>query len=166
MHDLVRDSIRQTLLATRPVASFPMGRSSQKLPAETDAAEVAEKLEEEAQLGQAAQNALVESSPSQIRTGTPWRAPTTPFKLSSPIPEPRTSRLPLEEALSPYAPAAPNWDADSASGPASPPAITAPGELPADLQPLGQVQESFIVAANPDRALDRRPARRARAGTV
>ena len=28
MHDLVRDSIRQTLLATRPVASFPMSRSA------------------------------------------------------------------------------------------------------------------------------------------
>src|SRR5208282_6367400 len=27
MHDLVRDSIRQTLLATRPVASFPMSRT-------------------------------------------------------------------------------------------------------------------------------------------
>ena len=149
IHDLVRDALRQALLATRPVASFPMGRSSQKLPVETDAAEVAEKLEEEAELGQAVQNPLVENTPLQTRTGTPWRAPTTPFRLSSPTPEPRTGRLPLEEALSPYAPAAPNWDADSASRPATPPAITAPGELPADLQPLGQVQESFIVATNP-----------------
>jgi DNA mismatch repair protein MutL len=165
IHDLVRDALRQALLATRPVASFPMARSSQKLPVETDAAEVAEKLEEEAELGQAVQNPLVETTPSQgrasrpgqdhrgtplqTRTGTPWRAPTTPFRLSSPKPEPRTGRLPLEEALSPYAPAAPNWDADSAPRPATPPAITAPGELPADLQPLGQVQESFIVATNP-----------------
>jgi len=149
IHDLVRDALRQALLATRPVASFPMGRSSQKLPVETDAAEVAEKLEEEAELGQAVQNPLVENTPLQTRTGTPWRAPTTPFRLSSPTPEPRTGRLPLEEALSPYAPAAPNWDADSASRPATPPAITAPGELPADLQPLGQVQESFVVATNP-----------------
>jgi DNA mismatch repair protein MutL len=149
IHDLVRDALRQALLATRPVASFPMGRSSQKLPVETDAAEVAEKLEEEAELGQAVQNPLVENTPLQTRTGTPWRAPTTPFRLSSPTPEPRTGRLPLEEALSPYAPAAPNWDADSASRPATPPVITAPGELPADLQPLGQVQESFVVATNP-----------------
>jgi DNA mismatch repair protein MutL len=165
IHDLVRDALRQALLATRAVASFPMGRSSQKLPVETDAAEVAEKLGEEAPLGQAVQNPLVETTPSQgrasgpwqdrrgtplqTRTGTPWRAPTTPFRLASLTPEPRTGRLPLEEALSPYAPAAPNWDADSASRPATPPAITAPGELPADLQPLGQVQESFIVATNP-----------------
>ena len=165
IHDLVRDALRQALLATRPVASFPMGRSSQKLPVETDSAEVAEKLEEEAELGQAVQNPLVETTrsqgrasgpwqdrrgtPWQTRPGSPWRAPATPFRLSSPTPEPRTGRLPLEEALSPYAPAAPNWDADSASRPATPPAITAPGELPADLQPLGQVQESFIVATNP-----------------
>jgi DNA mismatch repair protein MutL len=32
---------------------------------------------------------------------------------------------------------------------AAPSAIVAPGELPVDLQPLGQVQESFIVATNP-----------------
>jgi len=157
IHDLVRDALRQALLATRPVASFPMARPSQKLPVETDSAEVAEKLEEEAELGQAVQNPLVGTTPSpgrasgpwQDRRGTPWRAPTAPFRLASPTPEPRAGRLPLEEALSPYAPAAPNWDADSASRPATPPAITAPGELPADLQPLGQVQESFIVATNP-----------------
>jgi DNA mismatch repair protein MutL len=32
---------------------------------------------------------------------------------------------------------------------AAPSDIAPPGELPADLQPLGQVQESFIVATNP-----------------
>jgi DNA mismatch repair protein MutL len=164
IHDLVRDSLRQALLATRPVASFPMGRSSQKLPVETDSAEVAEKLEEEAQLGQAVQNPLVETTPSQgrasrpwqdsrgtptqTRTGTPWRAP-TPFKLSSPEPAPRTGQLPLEAALSPYAPPLSRLEADSRVPQAAPYDIAPPGELPADLQPLGQVQESFIVATNP-----------------
>jgi len=157
IHDLVRDSLRQALLATRPIASFPMARSPREMPVETDAAEVAEKLEEEAPLGQAEQKPLSEtpssqgraSRPWQTRAGTPWRAPTTPFRLSSPIPEPRTGRLPLEAALSPYAPSEPDWGADSASHPAAPPHIAPPGELPADLQPLGQVQESFVVATNP-----------------
>ncbi|MGA2076879.1 MAG: DNA mismatch repair endonuclease MutL [Terriglobia bacterium] len=170
VHDLVRDSLRQALLATRPVASFPMGRSSREVPVETDAAEVAEKLAEEA-ARQGVQDPLIgpppqsragtpshdsrgapwqprTGTPSQVRTGTPWRAP-TPFKLSSPEPVPRTGQLPLEAALSPYAPAASRFEADSRVLQATPYDIAPPGELPADLQPLGQVQESFIVATNP-----------------
>jgi DNA mismatch repair protein MutL len=145
IHDLVRDSLRQALLATRPVAAFPMGKSSRAMPLDTDAAEVAEKLEEEPAAGEGAQHP---------RRGTPWRAPTPPapvrpFSLSAPRPEPRTDRLPLEAALSPYAPAVPRAEADSPAREAAPSAIVAPGELPVDLQPLGQVQESFIVATNP-----------------
>ncbi len=157
IHDLVRDALRQALLATRPVASFPMARPSREMPVETDAAEVAEKLEEEAELGQAVQNPLVETTPSQgrasrswqDRTGTPWRAPTPPFKLSSPELVARTERLPLEAALSPYAPPLSRLEADSRVPQAAPSDMAPPGELPADLQPLGQVQESFVVATNP-----------------
>ena len=47
IHDLVRDSIRQALLATRPVAAFPMSRARGVTPADTDTAEVSEKLSEE-----------------------------------------------------------------------------------------------------------------------
>jgi DNA mismatch repair protein MutL len=145
IHDLVRDALRQALLATRPVAAFPLGKSSRGMPLDTDAAEVAEKLEEERAAGQGAQHP---------RAGKPWRAPTPPasarpFKLSAPRPEPRPDRLPLEVALSPYAPAAPRSEADSLARAAPPSAVVGPGELPADLQPLGQVQESFIVATNP-----------------
>jgi DNA mismatch repair protein MutL len=140
IHDLVRDSLRQALLATRPVAAFPIAKSSRGMPLDTEAAEVAEKLEEEPAAGQGAQHP---------RAGSPWRAPTPPFKLSAPRPEPRTERLPLEAALSPYAPALPRSEADSAAREAAPSAMVAPGELPVDLQPLGQVQESFIVATNP-----------------
>ncbi len=140
IHDLVRDSIRQALLATRPVAAFPIPRSSRGMPLDTDAAEVAERLDEEPGVRQGAQHS---------RTGTPWRAPTAPpFSLSPPRPEPQTDRLPLEAALSPYAPAGPRSEADLTPREVASPAIVAPGELPVDLQPLGQVQESFIVATN------------------
>jgi DNA mismatch repair protein MutL len=149
IHDLVRDSIRQALLATRPVAAFPMPKSSRGMPVDTDAAEVAEKLDEEPGVGQSAQHPQT-GAPWQDRRGTPWRTPTaSPFSLSAPLPEPHTDRLPLELALSPYAPAAvPRSEADLAAREAASPAMVAPGELPVDLQPLGQVQESFIVATN------------------
>jgi DNA mismatch repair protein MutL len=148
IHDLVRDSLRQALLATRPIAAFPISKSSRGTPLDTDAAEVAEKLEEEPAVGQGARPSHMGGS-SQAGTGTPRRTPIPPFKLSSPRPEPQTDRLPLEVALSPYAPAAPRSEADWAAHAAASPAIAAPGELPVDLQPLGQVQESFIVATNP-----------------
>ena len=140
IHDLVRDSIRQALLATRPVAAFPIPRSSRGMPLDTDAAEVAEKLDEEPAVRQGAKF-LHRTTPSR-----PVSAP--PFRLSPPRPEPQTDRLPLEAALSPYAPAVPRSEADLAAREAASPAIVAPGELPTDLQPLGQVQESFIVATN------------------
>jgi DNA mismatch repair protein MutL len=140
VHDLVRDSLRQALLATRPVAAFPIAKASRGMPVDTDAAEVAEKLAEEPTAGQGAQHP---------RAPAPGRALTPPFRLSAPRPEPRTERLPLEAALSPYAPPTSGLVADSLARQAAPSAIVAPGELPADLQPLGQVQESFIVATNP-----------------
>ena len=161
IHDLVRDSLRQALLATRPVAAFPMAKPSRGMPVDADAAEVAEKLVEEPAAGQGAQHPRTGTPPcgpkppaclpydSRRQGGGPWRALTPPFKLSPPRPEPRTDRLPLEAALSPYAPVLPGSEADSPARQAAPSAIVAPGELPADLQPLGQVQESFIVATNP-----------------
>jgi DNA mismatch repair protein MutL len=155
IHDLVRDSLRQALLATRPIAAFPMARPSRGMPVDTDAAEVAEKIEEEPATGQAAQELRMGTppqaragTPSQFHTGAAWRAPTPPFKLSPLEAEPRTGRLPLEAALSPYTPSLSRPEAETAVRPAAPSAIAAPGELPADLQPLGQVQESFIVATD------------------
>jgi DNA mismatch repair protein MutL len=141
IHDLVRDSLRQALLATRPVAAFPIAKSSRGMPLDTDAAEVAEKLEEEPVVGQGAKlfNRATPTPPTSAR----------PFRLSAPPRQPRTDRLPLEAALSPYAPALPRSEADSPAREAAPSAIVEPGELPVDLQPLGQVQESFIVATNP-----------------
>jgi DNA mismatch repair protein MutL len=156
IHDLVRDSLRQALLATRPVAAFPIAKSSRGAPVDTDAAEVAEKLEEEPAAGRGARQPRTgmprqadTGTPREAGTGTPWRASTPPLKLSAPRPEPRTERLPLEAALSPYAPAMLRSEADSRPREAAAAPIMAPGELPADLQPLGQVQESFIVATNP-----------------
>ena len=125
---------------------------------DTDAAEVAEQLAEEPAAGQGAQQPGAgmprrsgTGTPGHAGTGTPWRASTArPFTLSSPRPEPRTGLLPLETALSPYVPTAPASEPGWPSRETTSPAMVTPGELPADLRPLGQVQESFIVAANPE----------------
>jgi DNA mismatch repair protein MutL len=137
IHDLVRDSIRQALLATRPVAAFPASRSVQPAGLAMEAADVAERLAEEPPLMRGAMPPSVAGRPPAWRGTGDWR-------LSSPHLEPRAQRLPLDSALAPYAPlpiAPPEVEAD---------ASVAPRELPLDLQPLGQVQESFIVATNPE----------------
>ena len=69
------------------------------------------------------------------------------FALSPPSVMPRAERLPFDVALSAYVPPAASAPpaVESAAGAGS---ATAPRELPSDLVPLGQVQESFIVATN------------------
>jgi len=141
MHDLVRDSIRQTLLSTRPVAAFPMSRSAPPAGLAVEAADVADKMAEEPP--------LMRGATAAPGTGRPWPRPGGGgFELFSPRPEPRAQRLPLDAALAPYAPvepsAGPAFDLPGAGAAAS----LAPRELPVDLEPLGQVQESFIVATN------------------
>jgi len=154
IHDLVRDSLRQALLARRPVAAFPGRRAPRATPTETDAAEVAERIEDEAATGPPPPASA--GTPPRAGRGTPWRAPTepgsgpsAPLRLSGPQPQPQTGRLPLEAALAPYASQLPGGQAEPAQRPAVGPLEAAPGELPPDLQPLGQVQESFIVATSP-----------------
>ncbi len=141
VHDLVRDSIRQTLLATRPVASFPMSKPAPPASLEVEAADVADVLAEEPPL---TRNATMPPSPPRPR-------PTTArpeFHLAPPRFEPHPQRLPLGSALAPYAPAEMPGALHIESPAVEESAIRAPRELPLDLQPLGQVQESFIVAVN------------------
>src|SRR5438876_1964365 len=199
IHDFVRDSVRQALIAARPVAAFPIAKAARSGRAE-DEAEIAERLAEEPPLIEGgAPPANVEArSPDrygQTRyssagdrhdSSSPATSPTTggreartPFRLSPPQPEPRTGTLPLgEAALSLYAPAEPGPASVEAfssvvpiggsAGPAGAAGPTEKGcpaassgsrssmapltasadEFPLDLRPLGQVQESFIVATN------------------
>jgi DNA mismatch repair protein MutL len=143
VHDLVRDSIRQTLLATRPVASFPMSRSAPPAGLAVEAADVADRLAEEPPLMRGAQMPAPPARP-------PGRGAGRDFHLSSPRMEPIPQRLPLGSALSPYAPFAPSGPFPTEPVTAAEAAIQTPPELPLNLQPLGQVQESFIVAVNSD----------------
>jgi len=179
IHDFVRDSIRQALVASRPVAAFPAGRRT-GIPMEEEV-EVAEKLSEEAPIagesGLGGRDSGVGSRQggrgfvSRPPVSVPPSGRAADFRLIPPRPEPHTERLPLE------GPGIPSVLAPSIS-PSSPPTIpvdeppacsqttagtmrdaTAPvgssetaaafvDEFPTDLWPLGQVQQSFIVATN------------------
>ena len=144
VHDLVRDSIRQTLLATRPVAPFPMSRSAPPAGLAVEEADVVDRLAEEPPL---MRGAMMPAPPAR----SSGHGTARDFHLSPARMEPRPQRLPLESSLAPYAPVAasnvvPDLPVTTGEGAAT----EIPRELPLDLQPLGQVQESFIVAVNSD----------------
>lgn len=137
-HDFVRDSIRQSLVAAQPVAAFPLPRRAAPAPQDEVATEAAERLADETPVMRGAMPpplrapAANSQSPSRI-------SPDQDFSLSSRAPEPVTGKLDLEAALAAYAPS------PEIAGPA---AQVVSSEFPRDLEPLGQVQESFIVATN------------------
>ncbi|PYV04749.1 MAG: DNA mismatch repair endonuclease MutL, partial [Acidobacteria bacterium] len=119
-----------------------------------------------------------DSAPPATSPTIGGREARAPFRLSPPRPEPHTGILPLGEAALSYAPAQPrppSVEAFSsvvpiggsagpagAAGPAEKgcpaassglrssmaPVAASADEFPLDLRPLGQVQESFIVATN------------------
>ena len=141
VHDLIRDSVLQALMATRPVAAFPIRRQVQ-----TDGRQ--DQIETRNESQAAAPGARRWTPPARPRDSF-GSAPARDFQLSAPRPNPSPGYLPLAEAaLSLYAPATPA----SCSAPYAEvaPASSEPrsGELPADLLPLGQIQSSFIVATN------------------
>jgi len=108
-----------------------------------EAADVADQLAEEPPLMRGATMPAPPARPSGPGAGRD-------FHLSPPRLEPRPQRLPLDSTLAPYAPVAPSGALPTAPVGAGEAAIQTPRELPLDLQPLGQVQESFIVAVNSD----------------
>jgi DNA mismatch repair protein MutL len=139
IHDFVRDSIRQGLVATQPVAAFPQPHRVSPPPDEV-AAEVTEKLDEETPGMRGAEPPPAAAmTPPEARSMRPFSG-AGGFALAARQPEPVTGNLPLAAALSAYAP--PEM---LPSGPAVP-----VSEFPSDLIPLGQVEESFIVATNAD----------------
>lgn len=142
LHDLVRDSIRQALVAARPVAAFPLPKASRAPSPDLDEAEAAERISEEPPLLRGAEVHVPPSVAAAPRG-------TRDFQLSSPRPAPETGTLPLEgAALSVYEPPEPFPPTTVEREGEVAPAGSGVSEFPADLHPLGQVQDSFIVATN------------------
>ncbi len=156
IHDFARDGIRQRLMASRPVAAFPLPASRRGASRVEGDVEVAEKLEEEPPLMRGPEDVLPGSLPlGERRPASDRSSPAASglaereavFRLSSPEPLPRSGMLPLGEGAP--ASGAPASALTSPSGLAVTPGFKGgASEFPADLQPLGQVEQSFIVATN------------------
>jgi DNA mismatch repair protein MutL len=137
IHDFVRDSIRQGLVASQPVAAFPMPRRAAP-PSDEVTTETMERLADETPVMSGPESPFEVSKPPGSHPARAFPAGGD-FLLSSRHPAPVTGKLPLDAALSAYAPPQ-----------TSPESVAPASEFPADLVPLGQVQESFIVATNAD----------------
>ncbi|HLY61088.1 MAG TPA: DNA mismatch repair endonuclease MutL [Terriglobia bacterium] len=140
IHDFVRDSIRQGLIAAQPVAAFPQPKGASGSKRDGDEAEIKEKLGDDPLVMPGPQTADPLSFEGAQSAGAD-------FHLSAPRPQPTTGSLPLSDAgMDLDAP--PEFGAGLSGLPETPMAATSQSEFPADLTPLGQVQESFIVATN------------------
>lgn len=144
VHDFVRDSIRQTLMAARPVSSIPAPAGA--------GAQAAGRLPY-SEFSQALENQEFVSAP--VPGEAPPAAPEPAgFALRQPAPftPPRLDFGPPPRA--PLAAAAPRRTAvPDTHGPLPPGLMAEPSasmEALADLRPIGQLHNSFIVAAGPD----------------
>ncbi len=138
IHDFVRDSVRQGLIAAQPVAAFPLPRRAPQVARDGADAEAAERLGEE--------RPVMRDPEPRAESTLPPGALRGDFRLSSPPLAPVTGKLPLDAPLGAHSPAESGSSATPISE--SAPAGAAVSEFPADLVPLGQVQQSFIVATN------------------
>jgi DNA mismatch repair protein MutL len=144
VHDLIRDSVLQALMASRPVPAFPMPKRPDTVA--QDQGGPSYSPPEPAAAPQAPRNWTPPGPRESFGSGT-----ARSFQLSAPRPAAAPGNLPLTEAaLALYTPAEP---ASCPAGYAEPEPTAAEnraGELPADLLPLGQVKSSFILATNPE----------------
>lgn len=143
VHDLIRDTVLQALMASRPVAAFPMPN---RAVSRDQAGAFHSGRDTSAAPQQAPDWAPPEHAEEPFASGA-----SRSFYLSAPRPSPSPGYLPLAEAaLALYAPAEPASCPAAYSEPAPSAQENRAGELPSNLLPLGQVQSSFIIATNPD----------------
>ena len=159
VHDFVRESIRVTLMKSRPAASFLEALANSPRASSSLVLDSASALDEPI-------SELPESEP------LPAAADATPFVLAAPAPRPEDRSLPFsslaasESAESAVPPVNPvdaagdplrtgDWKLETGSnGHCSAPALPEGGDPPpslhslASLKPLGQLRESFILATN------------------
>jgi DNA mismatch repair protein MutL len=141
VHDFVRDAVRERLIASRPAASIPVPAHAPQPAVELPFSEFSQRME----------NTPAEGMPDPLRT--PERIEDLPaFQLREPVPAPR--RLDFSAPLPPSAQFAAATTRVPDTHGAFPAAYEPVGssdlsEL-SDLRPLGQLHESFIVAAGRD----------------
>ena len=149
LHDFVRDTLRSALTAQRPVASISAPASPAPQPgAELPFSEFTQRIENQAAWDQV---------PSSVMSALPEGAAGPEFTLHRPPSPPRRfdfTSAPPQQADEPPAPfAGQRMRVPDTHGPILPPGamMEAPTlEVLNDLRPLGQIHDSFIVAAGRD----------------
>jgi DNA mismatch repair protein MutL len=140
VHDFVRDAIRERLIETRPAPAFTPGSGAQPA-ARLPYSEFSQMLENEPAAGEATAGRPDSPAPGFALRPEPGPAPRLDFSGDA-----------ISLASEP-APAALRLRAPDTHGWFSPEALPAGGptlEALADLRPLGQLQESFILAGSRD----------------
>ena len=151
VHDFTRDSIRQALMAVRPIASFAAAASSGSQNANASAT-----LSNAPAMDPTAPSIVPRAiipAMEEIGLGSGVGSDGG-FDLTGAPVQPVEQRFSFEPGLAIGAsgasqePPAPNWAANFASGNGNAPATLPHPDQIADLKPLGQVSSSFIVAVN------------------
>jgi len=151
VHDFTRDSIRQALMAVRPIASFAAAASSGSQNANASAT-----LSNAPAMDPTAPSIVPRAiipAMEEIGLGSGVGSDGG-FDLTGAPVQPVEQRFSFEPGLAIGAssasqePPVPNWAANFASGNGSAPATLPHPDQIADLKPLGQVSSSFIVAVN------------------
>ncbi len=136
VHDFIRDALRDALVESRPVSALPLpaGRPQPQRAAELPYSEFSQRLQDSVQpVGQVAD--LTTQMPEFTLRGT--RPPEPRLELVEPTPEEPPLRIPIPET----------------HGAFPPELAPAPSESLAalsDLRSMGQIHDSFIVAAGRD----------------
>lgn len=143
VHDFVRDSIRESLVLSKPAASIPLPSSPGQTAIRLPFSESTEEMESEAYAPDVPQR--VETAPSPRPTETRFDFSQGASLSTAASVEQSGEAEPIENTNEePLVPAATHSRA---------PLVENPVETLADLdrlRPLGQIQNSFIVAAGPD----------------
>jgi len=152
VHDFTRDSIRQALMAVRPIASFAAAASSASQNASASAATLSNAPAMDPTAPSIVPRAIIPAM-EEIGLGSGVGSDGG-FDLTGAPLQPLEQRFTFESGLAigttnaPQESPAPNWAANFASGNGSAPATLPHPDQIADLKPLGQVSSSFIVAVN------------------
>ncbi|MCU1243674.1 MAG: mismatch repair protein MutL [Candidatus Acidoferrum typicum] len=160
VHDFTRDSIRQALMAVRPIASFAAAAAASGQNANTSAGQLSNAPSMDPTAPSIVPRAVIPAM-EEIGLGSGVGSDGG-FDLTSAPMQPVEQRFAFpagpETSLEPGAAfgasnlastaAAPNWAGNFAAGNGSAPATLPHPDQIADLKPLGQVSSSFIVAVN------------------
>ena len=153
VHDFVRDTIRERLMESRPAPTFSPGRTPPAQPAaQLPYSEFSQMLENEAPVAAA----MVEAAPEPQPEPAAHEPAMPEFELrATPPPVPRLdfSAPPIEVAPGPPPSGKLQTRRLDMHGEFPPDAIPAPEmslSVLSELRPLGQIHESFIIAAGRD----------------